>query len=134
MSQFPPNQLLRGSDLADVKLFKILNADGIHHGYQYKEGLNELIDETFNPSGDCESGGLYVTDRPEFWIEMGTKIAPVTLPPDAMVWTGSQYKFKVNKLILGRAKPIQYETYLAAVPYNKRVRLDGIYLQYVPMK
>lgn len=141
------DRLLRGSDLKGVKLYKILRWDLTHFGFVYKEGWNEL-QQAFNPSGDCEPGGLYITGHPELWIMMGTKIASVTLPDDAQVWKGND-KYKVDKLILGPITPILNETYLASIqqcgsnvqhiPQERRtqrllfaaVRQDGESLQYV---
>lgn len=98
-------KLLTGTDFKDIKLYKILANDFKHYNYIYKEGLNELpTDEPFDPSGDCKAGGLYVTDEPEHWMQMGTLIADVTLPPDAKVWTGSHAKYKVDKLMLSNIR------------------------------
>ena len=43
--------------------FKITNAEENHHGFQYADGLNVLIEE-FNddPNQSCCAGGLYFTD------------------------------------------------------------------------
>lgn len=151
-------KLLSGSDMKDIRLYKILRTDLTHHGYTYKEGWNELPkDEKFNPSGDCQPGGFYITNRPEDWIAIGEKMAEVTLPADAMIWTGKSYSYKsnaykVNKLILGSIMPIPYAIYLAAVKkdglklvhhvpkehYTEEIFLaavqqDGIALYYVPL-
>ena len=37
---------------------KLTSKDGIHNGYQFKEGLNEDTMQ-FNPTGNCTSGGIY---------------------------------------------------------------------------
>ena len=44
--------------------FKITNAKENHHGFQYVDGLNVLIEE-FNddPNDSCCAGGLYFTRR-----------------------------------------------------------------------
>ena len=39
------------------KYFKIVNPDG-HHDLVYHEGYNE-DPLPFNPTGDCEPGGIY---------------------------------------------------------------------------
>ena len=43
--------------------FKITNAEENHHGFQYADGLNILI-EKFNddPNQSCCAGGFYFTD------------------------------------------------------------------------
>lgn len=107
--------LRKGSDFKDVKLFKVLHKDLKHHDYTYKKGLN-VLKGTFYPHGECEAGGLYVTDRPECWIRFGTLLAPVTLPVDAQVWaTPETSKYKVDKLILGKWIEIPDHVYLEYV-------------------
>lgn len=120
----PEGRLLRGSELAGVKLYKILKSNLTHFGFTYKEGLNEL-QEPFNPSGDCDPGGLYITEHPELWIMMGLYVASVILPDDAQVWKGSD-KYKVDKLILGPIAQISDEIYLNAVQQN------GMLLEHIP--
>lgn len=110
---YAPGQLLRGSDFKDVKLYKILNDSMTHYGFHYKMGLNTL-EEKFNPSGDCDDGGLYITAHPYHWIMMGTHIASVTLPNDALVWTGN-IKMKVNMLILRTITEIPDNIYLQSI-------------------
>ena len=41
---------------------KITNKNRTHKGYTYSVGWNEVPDEEWNPSGDCEGGGFYVAD------------------------------------------------------------------------
>lgn len=41
---------------------KFLRHDLTHYGMTYKIGLNEDV-LPFKPVGDCESGGLYFSDR-----------------------------------------------------------------------
>lgn len=93
-------KLMKGKEFKKIKLWKILHDDLKHQNYQYVEGLN-LLDQKFKPFGECEDGGLYITWEPENYIDYGTKIAAVTLPDDALVWTEGN-KAKVNKLILGK--------------------------------
>lgn len=118
--------LLKGSDLKEVKLFKILNAELKHHDHQYTEGLNVLRGE-FCPMGTCQAGGLYVTDEPHRYIFFGTLIAPVTLPDDARVWvTPENRQYKVDKLILGKWIEISEDIYL------KSIKIRWTFLQFVP--
>lgn len=77
-----------------------------------------MLEQKFNPSGECEPGGFYVTDRPELWISIGTLIASVTLPHDALVWTQNGDKYKVDRLILGPVSPISDEWYRRALAHN----------------
>lgn len=115
---------MQGSDLKDVKLYKILNSTLKHYDHQYTLGLNVLTGD-FSPYGNCGAGGLYITDKPHRWIGSGTLIATVTLPDDAQVWA-TRDKYKVNKLILGEWKEISDEIYLQSV--NE----EGDRLEFIP--
>jgi hypothetical protein len=82
--------------------FKILNENLIHYGFQYKEGLN--VDTVpFDPTGTCKAGGLYFSDREHIvkFLHYGTKIATVTVPDDARVYTDPKgSKWKADMIIL----------------------------------
>jgi len=41
-----------------VNFYKILNKEEVYFGVKYHDGLNE-DPRPFNPSGDCEPGGIY---------------------------------------------------------------------------
>lgn len=106
-------QVLSGKDVQHLKLYKILNETWIHKGFQYKEGLNVLI-EQFSPHGQCNGGGLYVSWLPEKYIDYGQTIADVTLPDDTKVWMETN-KLKVDRLVLSNPRPISYELYWKAM-------------------
>ena len=98
------------------KLVKLTNIRECHHGFQFETGLN--VDTIpFNPTGECEPGGIYFTDignMPE-WLEYGNKqmkyCRTVTLPPDCRVYV-EENKFKADKIILGERVEIKITTYL----------------------
>jgi hypothetical protein len=59
-----------------MKYYKIVDPAG-HNGMVYKEGLNIDI-LSFNPSGDCEPGGIYFAKEHIFaFCEYGTEVYEV---------------------------------------------------------
>jgi len=59
-----------------MKYYKIINPEG-HYGMIYKEGLNTDI-LPFNPSGDCEPGGIYFSREDILgFISYGTELYEV---------------------------------------------------------
>jgi hypothetical protein len=57
--------------------------------------------QTFNPSGSCQSGGMYFSDvdMSYLYLDYGNKISLVSIPDDAQVYV-EESKFKTDKLIL----------------------------------
>ncbi|MDD4081770.1 MAG: ankyrin repeat domain-containing protein [Sphaerochaetaceae bacterium] len=91
-----------------MNYYKILNKEECHFGLQYKFGLN-IDPKEFNPSGDCEPGGIYFSreDILAFLVH-GPWIRKVTLPEDARVYEnpGKPRKWKTDKVILGKKEKI----------------------------
>lgn len=91
--------------------FKILSHNLTHHNFTYKLGLNE---DTlyFNPSGECEDGGLYFADKEHIiqYLQYGSKYARVIIPDDAQVYI-EKFKYKANKIILEDIKDITFENF-----------------------
>ena len=89
--------------------FKITNAEENHHGYQYVDGLNVLI-EDFNddPDASCCSGGFYFTDATNIFnfINYGVYLREITLPTDnpnfKMIKDKHNDKWRANMIILGK--------------------------------
>jgi len=94
-----------------MNFYKILNEKESHHNLQYKTGLN--IDPLpFDPSGDCEPGGIYFASKDILaFLDYGSWIREVILPEDAMVYEnpGSPKKLKADKVILGERRRIGIE-------------------------
>lgn len=93
-----------------MSYYKLLNDDLVHYGFKYVEGLN--VDTfKFNPNDSCKPGGLYYTDFEHIgsWASEGrTKIAQVTLPPDAHVYNEPcKTKWKADRLVLGPIRPLK---------------------------
>jgi hypothetical protein len=88
----------------EMNFYKITNEEEKHRGMKYKTGLNVDI-LPFNPSGNCESGGIYFSREDILaFMEYGKWIRKVTLPENAKVYEnpGSPKKWKADKVILGR--------------------------------
>ena len=91
-----------------MNFYKITNEEEKHRGMKYKTGLNVDI-LPFNPSGNCESGGIYFSREDILaFLDYGPWIRKVTLPEDARVYEnpGSPKKWKADKVILGRRSRI----------------------------
>jgi len=91
-----------------MDFYKILNKEECHNGLQYKFGLNIDILE-FNPSGDCEPGGIYFSKEDIFaFFGYGPWIRKVTLPEDAQIYEnpGKPKKWKADKVILDKKEKI----------------------------
>jgi len=88
--------------------YKILNKEECHYGLQYKFGLN-IDPKEFNPSGDCEPGGIYFSREDILaFLDCGIWIRKVTLPEDARVYEnpGKPKKWKADRVILGKKEKI----------------------------
>jgi len=94
-----------------MKFYKITNEDEYHKGMKYTTGLNVDV-LPFNPSGDCEPGGIYFSREDILaFFGYGPWIREVTLPPDAQVYEnpGSPKKWKADKVVLGERRRIDRE-------------------------
>ena len=87
--------------------YKITNKKENHHGFQYSDGLNILIDEFNNdPNQSCCKGGLYFTDVSNIFefLNYGIYLREITLPTTdqnfCMVKDGN--KWRANMIILGK--------------------------------
>jgi hypothetical protein len=90
--------------------YKILNDGWRHNGFQYQLGLN--VDTVpFNPSGSCQSGGLYYTNA-EFlplFLDYGFYIAEIEIPEDAQTYKDPDgNKWKADRLIIRCIYKIKY--------------------------
>ena len=89
-----------------MKFYKILNEDECHQGMQYKTGLNTDI-LPFNPSGNCEDGGIYFAREDILaFLHHGPWVREVALPEGEEVYENprSPKKWKAHKVILGERK------------------------------
>jgi len=90
----------------DGKYYRFLAKAMIHHGYQWREGLNEDV-HPFNTNRECGQGGLYFCEESEInqWHTYGELVADVTLPADAKV-CHYYYKSKANKVIISNIRSV----------------------------
>ena len=93
-------------ELEGIKLYRLTNEDEKHNGFQYHDGLN-VDTQPFNPSGDCEPGGLYFfceksLHRFPIYVSMIyiKWIREVKLLPDSRIYKMMD-KFKTDKFFLG---------------------------------
>ena len=112
---------------------KVLKENQEHYGLTYKLGINE-DSLTFNPTGSCESGGLYfsINEYITKFCDLGTKIAIIKLMDDALFYIEpNDDKFKTNKFIIEKIYTFQefYTEYqkiaIIGIKYNNEI------LQYV---
>ena len=82
--------------------YKFVRDDYTHNGFVYKLGLN--IDHLpFNPSGSCESGGLYFTDLEHVleYSDYGHLVAEIELPDNARIYKDPNgNKWKADRFII----------------------------------
>jgi hypothetical protein len=91
-----------------MNFYKITNKKEWHNKMKYKTGLNEDI-VIFNPSGDCESGGIYFSREDILaFLSYGPWIRKVFIPENAIVYENPENpkKWKSNKVILGEKEKI----------------------------
>ena len=95
-----------------MNFYKILNKEETHYGLKYHDGLN--VDPLpFNPSGNCEPGGIYFSreDILAFLNFDSVWIRQVTLPEGEPVYEipGSPKKWKAKRVILGPRRRINFQ-------------------------
>lgn len=109
MEPLPKGLLVYGYEFKkyfNCPFYKVLNDSLIHYGYKYKNGINRLAEnQSFNPNGECTSGGFYFTDLNNLghWIDftLHTKyIALIEIEDDTLVYIEDNYKFKAEKIKL----------------------------------
>jgi hypothetical protein len=85
--------------MTKTKFFKIVNPKG-HNGMVYKEGLNVDV-LPFNPSGDCEAGGIYFSSSDIFaFMDYGTELYEVEPVGEVYKNPGYPVKFKAHSVKL----------------------------------
>ena len=101
-----------------MKYYKIVNPEG-HNDLVYKEGLN--VDPLpFNPSGDCEPGGIYFSREDIFaFIDYGSKVYEVEPQGEVYENPGLPKKFKAHAVVL------KYVGELSDVETIKKLVDDG---------
>lgn len=99
--------------------FKITNINECHHDFQYRDGLNVLVEEfNDNPDDSCCAGGFYFTtiEHIHRFYDFGINLRVVTLPTNdptfKMVMDYEGDKWRANQIILGEKYSLDdLETY-----------------------
>ena len=101
---------------ANTVLLKVLNNEEIHHGYQYKEGLNKLPEgEKFNDdeTQSCAPGGFYFSNLENIheFLHMGTHLRKIEIPPGTkIVKDPNGTKSRADRIII--RERIEYADFL----------------------
>jgi hypothetical protein len=128
--------ILSPSDLPNTKFYKLLRNDEIHHGFQYKTGLNiDII--PFNPTGKCSPGGLYFFSQEQLpmfskYVNIGDirYIREVTFPDDAKIYK-EVGKYKADRFIVGERKEFWLDEILDQELCLEVVKQNGMALKFV---
>jgi hypothetical protein len=110
-----------------MNYYKITNEKEIHNGLQYQTGINS-DPVSFNPSGDCQKGGIYFAREDILaFLNYGTYIRKVTIPSDAKIYKnpGFPKKFKADKVILGRKRKISFRLIKKLVQEGADIHADN---------
>ena len=121
----------------NLTFIKLTNQNENHFNFQFKTGENIDI-HNFNPTGQCQSGGIYFTDTDNFyhWLNYNSGEMKyyriVTIPDDALVYDESIEKKKANKLILSERIEIKGSELLINEKVQKvAIRQNGCYIHYI---
>ena len=110
-----------------MNYYKILNEKETHHGLKYHDGLN--VDPLpFNPSGDCESGGIYFSREDILaFLYYGPWIRQITLPEGEPIYKnpGSPKKWKAKRVILGPRRKIDLQVIEELVKEGANIHADN---------
>ena len=110
-----------------MKAYKIFNIEKKHHGIQYTTGVVEDI-LPFNPTGDCESGGIYFAKEDILaFLFYGPYIAEVELLEDSLVYENPKTpkKYKANKLKIKKFKKITLKVIKQLVDEGADIHADN---------
>jgi hypothetical protein len=115
--------------------YKCLRQDLTHHGFKYQVGLN--VDTiAFNPTGSCQPGGLYFTDKENLheYFNHGYLIADIRIPKDAKVYQDpEEYKWKADKIEILSITPRCFHSIFNSYEYWLGVvQKKGYALEFTP--
>ena len=112
-----------------MNYYKILNEEETHNVLKYHDGLN--VDPLpFNPSGDCESGGIYFSREDILaFLYYGPWIRKVTLPEGEPIYEnpGFPKKWKAKRVILGPRRKIDLQVIKELVKEGVDIHVDDDY-------
>ena len=112
-----------------MKYYKITNKEEKHNGLQYQDGL--IVDPVpFNPTGNCETGGIYFASEDIFaFLDYGPWLREVTLPADVQVYEnpGEPTKWKADKVFLGSRREINAQVIKKLIEEGANVHAGNDY-------
>lgn len=123
--------IVRMDSSGRIKLYKIMHRRMNHYGFQYRIGLNVLV-QPFNPDGNCLGGGLYFCKFENVidWLHLYNNgiICEVYIPKNALVCE-QKNKYKADRIII--ENPISIEEFIEIhnLEYRAVVK-DGLFLRY----
>ncbi len=100
---FKEGTIIKGNELKNYMLCKVLPGDRVMRGFQYKIGMNEDV-TPFNITGRHKSGlrFCFAGDICRY-LDNGTELALITIPDDEDVYVGygwlSAYRIVIKKII-----------------------------------
>jgi len=112
-----------------MKFYKITNKSECHNGMKYQTGLNIDI-LPFNPSGDCEPGGIYFSREDILaFLNYGPWIREVIIPEDARVYENpdTPKKWKADKVILCERRRIDIDVIRELIEEGANPKADNSY-------
>lgn len=111
------------------QFIKITNSDGKNRGFQYKEGINEDIND-LNTNDECGKGGLYFCRFRDFdkWFSMyGDGIVWKVDIPEGEEYIEYSDKLKAKRIILSEPKKIYEDYELCKIA----IKTNGLALKFV---
>lgn len=106
-----------------MKYYKIVNPEG-HRGIIYKEGYNEDI-LPFNPSGDCEKGGIYFAREDILaFLDYGTELYEVEPVGEVYENPSTPKKYKAHAVNLKYVGKINFDTIKMLVEQGANIHAD----------
>ena len=99
--EFVKYTIIKGKDLKNTKLVKILNRTFVHKKFKYVENEYNVDILPFKPHGQCSDGGLYFCELKDMYLffNYGCYVCEIELDDDEDVYVEDN-KFKTHRLFL----------------------------------
>ena len=123
--------IIKGKDLKNIKLYKVLRNDFTHYNFKYRLGKNVDI-LPFNPRGHCSEGGLYFSDIYYIYkfFNLGDLIVDVSIDGNEYIYV-DKYKYKAHSIsIFNPRKLDDIINQLYKNDINIAIQISGYTLQY----
>jgi hypothetical protein len=134
-------RLIKGIELKNNKLCRIMSDDMKHFNYQYHEGEN-IDTSPFYPNGFCDKGGLYFTNEEIIfkYLGHGSKIADIHVDDDEDVYleydiidgVNVEYSYKAHKVYVTNIRTLnEYFDTLSCDKYIYAIKLNPDSIKYI---